>query len=365
MKVLVTGATGRVGANLIKQLTDKGYEIRAFVLPGDTKAEILKQFNAEIFEGDFTNYDDCVKAVKGMDAVEHLGAYYPQPQFDEVSRKRAQHDVDMLCFKVNIQGTFYLLEATHRHCPKCTRFVFASSDAPYFPKLYSPTDEEHPMGLRHRKVADVQVDKLGQWSGTYTTSKVIGEDMAMEYYTRRGLPTTSARFCLVVGPNEVDSYGGWMLEPMLEGLKKQAEKSKEDLDKIKFLEKSLAEGKTLVLPMTEDGKTAIRQFGDPRDIALGCVCLLESADAVGEAFNIACPPFSVGEAVKHAAKAYETSYATTIIPNAAISYNSIAKARNLAGFDPKYDIKKMIDDSARIKRGEPVDIILRERPKIL
>ena len=35
MKILVTGATGRVGANLVKALLEKGHQVRAFIYPGD------------------------------------------------------------------------------------------------------------------------------------------------------------------------------------------------------------------------------------------------------------------------------------------------------------------------------------------
>ena len=34
MKILVTGGTGRIGANLVKGLLAKGHEIRSFVYPG-------------------------------------------------------------------------------------------------------------------------------------------------------------------------------------------------------------------------------------------------------------------------------------------------------------------------------------------
>ena len=67
----------------------------------------------------------------------------------------------------------------------------------------------------------------------------------------------------------------------------------------------------------------------------------------------------------YAAKVYETDYATLTVPEVRYSTLSIAKARNLIGYDPKYDIFKMIDDSAAIKRGEDVGVIFRESPKIL
>ena len=33
MKILVTGGTGRIGANLVKRLLDRGHDIRSFVYP--------------------------------------------------------------------------------------------------------------------------------------------------------------------------------------------------------------------------------------------------------------------------------------------------------------------------------------------
>lgn len=35
MKILVTGGTGRIGANLVKQLLRKGHAVRSFVYPSD------------------------------------------------------------------------------------------------------------------------------------------------------------------------------------------------------------------------------------------------------------------------------------------------------------------------------------------
>ena len=35
MKILVTGATGRIGANLVMRLLEQGHTIRSFVYPAD------------------------------------------------------------------------------------------------------------------------------------------------------------------------------------------------------------------------------------------------------------------------------------------------------------------------------------------
>ena len=58
MKVLVTGATGRVGANLIKKLVDEGNKVKGFVLPNDLKINKLQDMDVEIVKGDLTDYFD-------------------------------------------------------------------------------------------------------------------------------------------------------------------------------------------------------------------------------------------------------------------------------------------------------------------
>ena len=46
--VLVTGATGRIGANLCRVLRDRGFRIRGVALPGDPAIAKLAGLDAEI-----------------------------------------------------------------------------------------------------------------------------------------------------------------------------------------------------------------------------------------------------------------------------------------------------------------------------
>jgi len=48
IKVLVTGITGRVGANLAKTLLERGYKVRGLVMPSDPKEKKLKALDVEI-----------------------------------------------------------------------------------------------------------------------------------------------------------------------------------------------------------------------------------------------------------------------------------------------------------------------------
>ena len=71
-RVLVTGGSGFVGANLVTELLDRGHEVRSFdrapsPLPAHPRLEVL--------EGDICDPDDAsAAAVDGVDTVFHTAA---------------------------------------------------------------------------------------------------------------------------------------------------------------------------------------------------------------------------------------------------------------------------------------------------
>ncbi|MBN2039806.1 MAG: SDR family oxidoreductase [Spirochaetes bacterium] len=67
MKVLLFGATGRTGKEIIKQAIEQNHEIRAFARKPEDIA--YRQKNLDIFKGDILDYEKVFNAVKGMDAV--------------------------------------------------------------------------------------------------------------------------------------------------------------------------------------------------------------------------------------------------------------------------------------------------------
>jgi uncharacterized protein YbjT (DUF2867 family) len=72
-KVLVAGATGLVGSNLVKACKEQGKEVRALVRPASladkAKMDPLRASEAVICEGSFEDFGSLVKACEGMDAV--------------------------------------------------------------------------------------------------------------------------------------------------------------------------------------------------------------------------------------------------------------------------------------------------------
>jgi nucleoside-diphosphate-sugar epimerase len=139
MRVLVTGARGKVGAATVRALVGAGHDVTAtdvtrgiFERPAEgepayTQAELVQS-------------GDAFAVVRGMEAVVHAAAI-PDPT----------HNTPATVFQNNIMSTFNMIEAAVRWGVK--RFVNVSSETvpgfffperPFLPE-YVPVDEEHPI----------------------------------------------------------------------------------------------------------------------------------------------------------------------------------------------------------------------------
>lgn len=112
MTILVTGATGLVGARLMPRLVEAGMDCRALVRAGkDAPA------GATAVEGDLFDSSTLAEAVDGVSAIIHLAAVF-----------RTQ-DTDLI-WKSNLGGTQNLLSAVKAHAPNA-RFVLAGTSTVY------------------------------------------------------------------------------------------------------------------------------------------------------------------------------------------------------------------------------------------
>ena len=75
MKILVTGATGKVGSRLARRLAQRGDQVRGLVRDR-TRAADLRDARIELVEGDLLNADSLTAAVGGMDVVVHCAAFF-------------------------------------------------------------------------------------------------------------------------------------------------------------------------------------------------------------------------------------------------------------------------------------------------
>jgi nucleoside-diphosphate-sugar epimerase len=115
MKILVTGATGKVGSRLSKALVARGDHVRALVRDAARAAEMLDP-RIELAAGDLLDMASLTAAVRGVDAVVHCAAF-----FRGATPEQAH--------SVNDLGTQHVAKAAQAAGVK--RFVFTSTGLVY------------------------------------------------------------------------------------------------------------------------------------------------------------------------------------------------------------------------------------------
>ncbi|ABI76782.1 conserved hypothetical protein [Hyphomonas neptunium ATCC 15444] len=163
MTVLVTGATGLVGARLLPRLSDAGVNCRALLRSG-SKAPA----GAEAVEADLLNPESLPKAVAGVSAIIHLAAVF----------RTADED---LIWKSNLEGTRNLIAAAEAHAPDA-RFILASTSNVYDADTVRPGCEDDAAEPRQ----------------AYPASKLAAEQALQE----SGLTWSIHRFGFVYGDRD-------------------------------------------------------------------------------------------------------------------------------------------------------------------
>ena len=112
-RILVTGADGMLGSNLVRELLSREYIVRALIQPGRMPGT-LAGLDVELFSGDVLNIEDIESAMKQCDYVIHAAAstaIWPE-------RSRAVYDI-------NLEGTMNVVWAAT--ASKIKRLVHVSS----------------------------------------------------------------------------------------------------------------------------------------------------------------------------------------------------------------------------------------------
>jgi nucleoside-diphosphate-sugar epimerase len=121
--VLVIGGAGYIGSALVPKLLNQGLRVRVLDLllyGSEPLAPFITHPSLEIMQADFRQVDRVVEAMRGIDAVIHLGAIVGDPAcaLDEA-----------LTVDINVMATRMIAEVAKGH--GVNRFVFASTCSVY------------------------------------------------------------------------------------------------------------------------------------------------------------------------------------------------------------------------------------------
>ncbi|HEY2501990.1 MAG TPA: NAD(P)H-binding protein, partial [Mycobacterium sp.] len=76
-RILVTGATGRIGGAVAAQLLDKGVTTRAMVHRDDARSARLRDLGAEVVVADMFDIRQVSSAMEGVDRLYFNPPYHP------------------------------------------------------------------------------------------------------------------------------------------------------------------------------------------------------------------------------------------------------------------------------------------------
>ena len=186
MKILVTGGAGFIGSHVVERL----------VAAGGSEVAVIDDFNSfydpSIKHGNLARVADQVELIQGdicdRELVDQLFARHG---FDKVIHLAARAGVrpsiqqPELYLRVNINGTFNLLEAARRNGVK--HFVFASSSSVY--------------GI-NKKVPFSEADPILRTISPYAATKMAGEQLCSNYSHLFDMRAVCLRFFTVYGPRQ-------------------------------------------------------------------------------------------------------------------------------------------------------------------
>jgi nucleoside-diphosphate-sugar epimerase len=248
-------------------------------------------------QADVLDADAVREAAAGATHVVHLAAI---AGVDTVLKSRVH------TMRVNLIGTYNVLEATHATLDTVERFVdFSTSEV---------------FGTHAYKVEETHVTtqgSVGEARWTYAVSKLAGEYLAHAYYDEFGLPAVSVRPFNVYGPGQI---GGGAIRA--------------------FILNVLA-GETMVI--RGDG-SQIRAWCYVDDLVDALLLVLEREEAVGQVFNIgnARSVVTISELAERirrvAGSDVEIVYRSHEYADVEMRIPNVDKARTVLGWEAKVDL---------------------------
>jgi dihydroflavonol-4-reductase len=177
-RYFVTGATGFLGGELVKQLIGRGHLVTALVRSTE-KATLLSTLGVDLQLGDITDRDSMRGPMEGVDGVFHTAAWY----------KIGAADTIHLAERVNVEGTRNVLEtARDLNIP---RVVYTSTVGVF--------------GDTHGTLVDESYYAEGPFLTEYDRTKWLAHYQVALPLARAGLPLVIAMPGAIYGPGDTSA----------------------------------------------------------------------------------------------------------------------------------------------------------------
>jgi nucleoside-diphosphate-sugar epimerase len=306
--VLVIGGAGYIGSALLPKLLANGYKVRLLdlLLYGSAPiSEVENHPNLEIVNADFRHVDKVVEAMRGVDAVIHLGAIVGDPACELDSE---------LTIEINLMATRMIAEVAKGSGVQ--RFLFASTCS-----VYGVSDEVLDECSYLRPVS------------LYAKSKIASEKVLMAMGDHRFAPTI-LRFGTIYG---------------LSG------RTRFDLVVNLLAAKAVTDGKITIC-----GGAQWRPFLHVDDAALSVLTVLEAPISLvgNEVFNVGSDRQNyrieeVGELIRQAVPGSQivSFEAGDDARDYRVSFNKI---RQVLDFEPRWQLEQGIEQVVNIVRNGTV-----------
>ncbi|HMI87630.1 MAG TPA: NAD(P)-dependent oxidoreductase [Polyangiaceae bacterium] len=314
-RILVTGATGKVGrafvARLLAEREFDAFTVRALCHNRRLKADD----RLEVVNGSIEHRSVAEEAVRDVTHVLHLAT----------SKETPETIID-----VAIKGMFFLLDAC-RASTTFRQFILIGGDAGMGHFFYP-----HPLPV-------TETQKHSAYPGCYALSKVLEEVMLEQYYVQYGLDGCCLRAPWIMEKDDFrqqlsfgdDVFGGPSWRELV-GARKADEYVK---------------SKTIPVMLDPDGRPVKRNFVHVEDLTSAILKALDHPRARQQTFNICMDePVDYGELASYLTESrgfpsvgVKTPYRSTWLDN--------TKAKFLLGWRPRYDLKKMTDAAWSYERA--------------
>ncbi|MBP3124677.1 NAD(P)-dependent oxidoreductase [Thalassospira sp. ER-Se-21-Dark] len=315
MKILITGATGKVGKAFLAAFLDNPKYTSAKIVALCHNRKVEAGERVEVITGSLSDPDAVAHVMEGVTHVLHMAAVKESPD---------------LVIDVAIKGMFLLLEAA-RQSSTLKQFILIGGDCSVghiFKDYPAPVTETSPRQA---------------YSGCYALTKVLEEVMIEQYQIQYGLNGTVLRAPWIMEKDDFkcalsfgpDQFGGPVWSDLI-----SAEKAAR-----------LAEGSFVPLMRDKKGAALKRNFVHVDDLVAALMAALDHPAAMQELFNISMDePVDYAQVADYLVRTRDMEPVEIPTPFHS-NWLDNTKARHALGWRPQVDFEEMIERAWAYERS--------------